>query len=271
MLDRLRSVHVVRQNTSRGRYHVVPTHDEDSIRARRARASPAPGARTTRVRPRRIRHRDKTDPVAVPCRAAIQPVSKRGAGDGHVSGEFVQAHRQPAPLMAHEIDLHDHGRRPREALTDAQQRVRHENPVPARRPHQDERHRYRDDPAGDEHLLPPDPIRQPARGVVRERLGHAEYDDERQHRRAGDEMKLLLGDGREDAALHADHRAHERVDDDEQRELRDVLPESQTDRRTAVENHGRRHVRAPASSCPRLNARTRSISAGFGGTSARPR
>src|SRR5712692_7450437 len=80
-------------------------------------------------------------------------------------------------------------------------------------------------------------------------------------------MKVLLGDGREDAALHADHGAHERVDDHEQRELRDVLTESQTDRRTAVENRGCSHVRAPASSCPRLNARTRSISAGFGGTS----
>ena len=49
-------------------------------------------------------------------RIRSQPVSsgdptreQRGASDGQVPGEFVQAHRQPAPLIAHEIDLHDHG------------------------------------------------------------------------------------------------------------------------------------------------------------------
>src|SRR5687768_1307727 len=81
-------------------------------------------------------------------------------------------------------------------------------------------------------------------------------------------MKLLLGDRRKNAALHADHRADERIDDDEQCELREVLPQSQTDRWTTVGNHVHPHARVPTSSSPRLNARTRSISTGFGGTSA---
>src|SRR5205823_3680566 len=82
-----------------------------------------------------------------------------------------------------------------------------------------------------------------------------------------DHVEFGLGEHWQDRALQTDHRADERVDDDEQRELRGVLAQAQTDRRTAVQNRGRSHVPAPASSCPRLKARTRSISAGLGGTS----
>ena len=48
------------------------------------------------------------------------------------------------------------------------------------------------------------------------------------------EVKLLLGDRRQDAAFHADHGADERIDDDEQRELREVLAKAQTDAGTAA-------------------------------------
>src|SRR5262245_20528928 len=81
-------------------------------------------------------------------------------------------------------------------------------------------------------------------------------------------MKFFLGDRRENAALHADHRTDERVDDDEQRKLGEIFPESQADCRGVLGHEGCLHLRVPTSSCPRLNARTRSISAGFGGTSA---
>src|SRR5216684_3206479 len=97
--------------------------------------------------------------------------------------------------------------------------------------------------------------------LVGECFGHAKYNNERQHRRASDETKLLLSDDRQDGALHANHRAYERVDDHEQRELRHVLVEPQTDRRTVLGNDGGAHADVPASSVPRLNARTRSISA----------
>ena len=106
--------------------------------------------------------------------------------------------------------------------------VREQHPVPARRPHQQERHRDGDQPPGDQHVLAAEAVRQPAGAVVRERLRDAEHDDERQHRGARGELELLLGDRRQDAALHADHRADERVDDDEQRELREVLAKTQT-------------------------------------------
>src|SRR5207249_7771917 len=89
---------------------------------------------------------------------------------------------------------------------------------------------------------------------------------ERQNRCTCDEVKILFGDGRKDAAFHAHHRAHERVDDDEQRELRGVLAQSQTNRGRCVAAHRDAHACACASPCPRLNARTWSISVGLGGT-----
>ena len=43
-------------------------------------------------------------------------------------------------------------------------------------------------------------------------------------------MKLLIGEQREDAAFCADRGAHTGVDQNEQRELRRVLPQPQADR-----------------------------------------
>ena len=78
-------------------------------------------------------------------------------------------------------------------------------------------------------MLATEAIGEAAGEVVRERLRHAEDDDEREHRGLRGEVKLLLGDRRQDAALHADHRADEGVDDDEQRELREVLAQAEAD------------------------------------------
>ena len=95
--------------------------------------------------------------------------------------------------------------------------------------------------------------------IVRERLGHAEHDDERQHRGPRDQVEVLLGDRRQDASLHPDHRADEGIDEDEQRELREVLAQAEANCR---------RVHAAGSSAPRLARKIASISAGFGGTSA---
>ena len=66
---------------------------------------------------------------------------------------------------------------------------------------------------------------------VGERLGEAEGDDERQHRGAGGEAEVVAADQRQRRALEADHRADERVDRDQQRELRGVLAQPELDRR----------------------------------------
>ena len=166
---------------------------------------------------------------------------QRRAGHRGVSGELVEAHREPAPVAAHQIDLHDDRRRPGQPLADAQEGVRHENPVPRGRPHQEERHRHRDDPAGDEHVSPADSVRQPAGGVVRQRLGHAEDDNERERGEPGGQVKFALGEKRENGALDADHRADEGVDDYQQGELREVFAKTQLDSWLVRREHCRPH------------------------------
>ncbi len=115
-----------------------------------------------------------------------------------------------------------------ETLADAEQEVRKQNPVPARRPHQEEGHRNGDQPPSHQHVLAPDAVRQSAGAIVGERLRHTEHHDEGQHGGARGELELLLRDRRQDAALQADHGADERVDDHQQRELREVLAQTQT-------------------------------------------
>ena len=68
-----------------------------------------------------------------------------------------------------------------------------------------------------------DPLGEGARAQVRERLGEAERDDEREHRGARLEVEVRFADQRQGRALEPDHRADERVDSDQQRELRGVL------------------------------------------------
>jgi hypothetical protein len=45
-------------------------------------------------------------------------------------------------------------------------------------------------------------------------------------------MKLLFGDGRQQGPLEADHRPDEGVDDDEQRELPEILANVETTSRS---------------------------------------
>ena len=70
-------------------------------------------------------------------------------------------------------------------------------------PHEHERHGRRDDPACDEHTLATPAISGGPGDVVRHGLRHAEDDDERKHGRPCREVELLLGNRRQDAALHA--------------------------------------------------------------------
>ena len=78
-------------------------------------------------------------------------------------------------------------------------------------------------------MLAAEAIRKASSEVVREGLGHAEDDDEREHRSLRDEVKILLGDHRENRSLHADHRADEGIHHDQQGELSQVLAQAQAD------------------------------------------
>ncbi len=155
---------------------------------------------------------------------------ERGDGDGAVAGGFVEAHRESAPGGADEVDLHDHRRRPGEALVDAEQDVGEDHPSPSRRPDQQQRDREGDDPPGDQHRLAAVAVGQGAGEEVRRRLDGAEGDDERERRGERGEPELLLGEQREHGAFLADHPADERVDADEQRELAEVLLEAEPQR-----------------------------------------
>ena len=144
----------------------------------------------------------------------------------HVSGELIQAHRQPASLRTDEVNLHDDGRRPGQTLADAEQEIRKQDPVPARRPHEEDGHRDGDQPSGHQHVLATYTVRQSAGAVICDRLRHPEHDDEREHRGTRGEVELLRRDRREDAAFQADHGADKGIHDDEQRELTEVFAET---------------------------------------------
>ena len=155
---------------------------------------------------------------------------ERGHGDGAVPGGLVDAHRKPASQRADQVDLHDHGRRPREPLVDPEQHVGEDDPAPRRRPDEEQRHRQPDEPAGDEDGLAPEPVRESARDEVGPGLGHPERDEERQGRGDARKAEDLGREQRDDRPLLADHPADERVDRDEQRELAEVLAQPQPDR-----------------------------------------
>ena len=182
---------------------------------------------------------------------------ERRAGHGEVAGELVEPHRQAPPGRAREVDLHDDRGRPGEALADAEEPIRDQHPAPRGRPHEEEGHRCRDRPADEQDPLSADPIGEVSGQVVRRRLDDAEHDDERQDGRAGGEVEVLLGDGRQDAALLADHGADERVDQHQQRELTRVGAKAERDRRAGGRGDHR--------SRPWSKRSTASISAGLAG------
>ena len=100
--------------------------------------------------------------------------------------------------------------------------------------HQDERHRQADDPAGDEDGFAAEAVRQRAGEEVGGGFHGAERDDEGQRGGERGEAEHLVGEERQDGAFLADHAADERVDADEQRELGEVLPQTEPDRAAVV-------------------------------------
>ena len=94
-----------------------------------------------------------------------------------------------------------------------------------------------DHPAGDEDRLAADAVGERACEEVGDRLDHTERGDERQRGGEGREVERPHRQQRQHRAFLADHPADEGVDADEQRELREVLAQAQT-------NGFRRIVRA---------------------------
>jgi hypothetical protein len=140
---------------------------------------------------------------------AAQPGRER---DAAVAGRLVQPEREAAAPGADEVDLHHHGHRPGEALVDAEQDVGGDDPAPARGERDQERHRQRHGPAGDQQPPPPDPLGQRPGAEVGQRLDQPEGDDEGEDGGAGGEVELLAADQRQRRALQPDHRADEGVD-----------------------------------------------------------
>src|SRR6266542_4258245 len=64
-----------------------------------------------------------------------------GAGDGEVAGGLVETHGQAAAVRAGEVDFHDDGGGPGQALVDAEQDVGGDDPGPRRRPDDHEGYR----------------------------------------------------------------------------------------------------------------------------------
>ena len=152
-----------------------------------------------------------------------------GEADGEIAREFVQADGEAARFGADEIDLHDHRHRPGEALVDAEQRVRRDDPAPARPPADHERHRQADEPAQHQHVLAAIKVGEMSRDEIGDRLDDAEADDEGDDNGGRCDLELFGADQRNHRPLQPHHAADEGIDEDEQRELLPVLAQAQPD------------------------------------------
>ena len=76
-------------------------------------------------------------------------------GHGEVPRALVQAHGQSAVAGPRQVDLHDHGGRPRETLAHTEEDIGDQDPPPLGRPHQQERDGRRHDPSDHQYQLPP--------------------------------------------------------------------------------------------------------------------
>src|SRR5215813_12325636 len=137
-------------------------------------------------------------------------------GECCVAGKFVQSHCEAALLGSDEVNLHDDCHGPGESLAPPEKHVCHHDPFPPGRPHQEQRHWNRHEPTSYQDVLTTEAVGQPSSNIVGERFGDSEDDNERQDGRLCGNLKLLLCDCGQDAALEAHHRTHKRVDDYQQ-------------------------------------------------------
>src|SRR5579863_7980877 len=135
-----------------------------------------------------------------------------GDADGEITRKLIEPHGESARFGPNEIDLHDDRHRPREALIDAEQCVRRDNPAPARSPANHKRHRKADEPAENEHMLAAVDIGKMPGDQICYGLDDAKADDEGEDGRGRSDFELLGADQRDYRPLQADHTADESVD-----------------------------------------------------------
>jgi hypothetical protein len=151
------------------------------------------------------------------------PRDPRHGAHRDVAGELVQAKRESPARGSHEVDLHDDRHRPVIAWF-AEEDIGEIDPPPGRRVDDQERDGQREEPSGDQDWLPSDPVGDARGQQVEDRLGDAEAHDEGSDGGLRAEAELLLAQERQHRPLQADHGADEGIQDDEQRELRKILP-----------------------------------------------
>ena len=154
---------------------------------------------------------------------------ERCGGDAQVAGRLVEAECEPTASRPDEVDLHHHGHRPGKTLADAEKQVRDDDDAPVRRDPDQDGHGEREEPAEHEQALSSGAVGERSRREVGQRLRGAERDDEGEDRGLRLEPEVLLPDQRQHGPLHSDHGADERVDPDEECELRRVLPQTELD------------------------------------------
>src|SRR5438093_11150633 len=181
---------------------------------------------------------------------------------GEVARELVQPKGEAPALWSNQIDLHDDGHRPRHRLIGAEQHVGKVDPPPRWCVDDQERYGQSEEPADDQDRLAADAVRRPGRDQVDHRLRHPEAHDERRDGRLRAETELLLAQEWQHRPLQAYHRADEGVQDDEERELREVLPQSEPQFAHSPLRL-RRRFSAKASGCGGRSARTNSTNSDF--------
>src|SRR3989441_2469945 len=153
---------------------------------------------------------------------------ERGAADGGIPRELVQARREASSPRSDEVNLaHDrHG--PAQTLVDPEEPVCEDDepPVGRRGKHQEERHGNSDDPADQKDPPPAMDIREVPGGRIRDGLDESEGHEEREDRGARGDAEHLRTEEREQRSLRSDHGADERVHDDQEGELLPVSPEA---------------------------------------------
>lgn len=148
-----------------------------------------------------------------------------GGADGSVSGGLVEAGCQSAAGRSDEVDLHVDGHRPGQALVEAEQDVRGDDPVPGRCPGEHEGDGDSEQPSGEEELPAAEARGQGSGGKVGQGLGETEGDDEREDRQVAGQAEDIGADERHGGAFQAHEAADGDVDDDEEGELEPVLPQ----------------------------------------------
>jgi hypothetical protein len=145
-----------------------------------------------------------------------------GHCDGAVPRGFVEAHRKAARPGPGEIDLHDHGRRPRQPLVQPQEDVRDDDPAPCRRPDEQQRYGQPNEPARHENRLATKAIGHRAGNQIRAGLRDSEGDEKGENGADTGDTEDVRGQNRQEGSLLADHPADERIDANQQRELAKV-------------------------------------------------